>query len=215
MAYNVLSLTSLVRRKLKDNSYSASDILSFLNDAQSEIADLHEWTFFEALVEGAGTQDEYTFEQQDNHQVTNKLVLVDPDDSAIYKVMDDYYLPYEEFFERFPVPDAHDSAWPTYWTEYGDQLYFNCPMDKAYKIRRWYIRDPVDLDDNADVPELPVSFREALVLGAAYRAEEQRDNYDYAAVLQQKFNDRVGDLINKIVNRQNITPEVVVLGRSK
>ncbi len=212
MAYNVLNLTSRVRRKLKDNSYSASDILDFLNDAQVEIATLFAWSYFETVTSDTLTISSHTKTQQSDHQTTNKLLLIHPTESTNYRLMDDYYLPYEEFFERFPVPDAQPSGFPQWWTEYGDKVYFNCPADIAYKFRQYYMRTPTELEDNADVPDLPVEFREALVLGATYRAEQQRDNYDYAAVVEQKFLDKVGDLITRYANRQNVTSEVTILG---
>ena len=117
----------------------------------------------------------------------------------------------DEFFRTFPSPDTNDNAWPFFWTEYGNQLYFHCPADLEYTLRQYYMKTPTELSGDEAVPELPQNFREALVLGAAYRVEEERDNYDIAAVLQEKFNDRVSDLINRFANTTMAATDDVVL----
>jgi hypothetical protein len=70
--------------------------------------------------------------------------------------------------------------------------------------------------DDTDVPNLPQNFREAIVLGASYRCEEERDNYDIAGILQNRFNDRVSDLIMQFANDTLAGPDTVILpGRVK
>ncbi|MFK5282990.1 hypothetical protein ACI3PL_25820, partial [Lacticaseibacillus paracasei] len=85
------------------NSYSSSDIDYFLNDAQNEIADLFTWPFLEAVVDGALTIGEYTFEQQTNHQLTSGLILKHPTTDNPINITD-YYTPNKEFFKRYPAP---------------------------------------------------------------------------------------------------------------
>jgi len=211
MAYNLLDLRTRVRKKIKDTSYSSSNIDGFINDAQVEIADLFEWPQFEKVVTGALTIGEYTYEQQPDHQLTTRLILLDPDEPTRNWNLTSYYIEQNEFFERFPAPDTLDNSVPLFWTEYGNQIYFNCPCDLAYELRQYFTKVPTELTADADVPELPQNFREALVLGAAYRVEEERDNYDIAAVLRNQFNDRVSDLIMRLSNRTGTGPDTVIL----
>lgn len=211
MAYNLLDLRSRVRAKIKDTAYSASTVDGFLDDAQIEIADLYAWSYFQKVVEGSLTVGEYTFEQQDDHQTTERLILIDPVDNTKHWNLTKYYLPQDEFFERFPNPESQDNSMPVFWTEWGDQIYFNCPVDKAYELRQYYRKLPTELSGDAAVPELPRNFREALVLGAAYRCEEERQNYDIAAVLQNRFNDRVSDLMLRFSNTTMTTADTVIL----
>jgi hypothetical protein len=206
VAYDLQDLRNRVRRKLKDNSYNGGDIDNFLNDAQTEIADLFHWPFFQKTVEGALTVDEYTYEQQSDHQLTNHIILIDPDNTTQSRNISKGYLTPDDFFERFPNPGAIPSAWPSYWTEYGDQVYFSCPVDKEYLFRQHYYRLPSDMATDNSTPDLPIDFREALVLGAHYRAEEQRDNYDFSAIVQKKFEDKVNDLIERYSTRQLAVP---------
>lgn len=211
MSYNLLDIRNRVRSKIKDSAYSASDIDGFINDAQVEIADLYTWSYFQKAVSGPLVVGEHTYELQDDHQTTERLILIHPTNSDSYWNITKNYLDQEDFFARFPVPDSQDNSQPVFWTEYGDQMYFNCPADLAYTLRKYYYKIPTELTDDADVPELPRNFREALVLGAAYRVEQERDNYDIAAVLQNNFNDRVSDLITRLSNTTLTGPDTVIL----
>lgn len=211
MAYNLLDLRSRVRVKIKDSSYSATTIDGFINDAITEIADLYPWVYFQKLVAGSLTVGDYTYEQQPDHQITSKLILINPTGNTSYWDITDYRMPWQDFFNAFPSPDSLDNAQPAYWTEYGNQLYFNCPVDIAYTLRQFYQKVPTELVSDADIPELPQNFREAIVLGASYRCEEERDNYDIAGVLQNRFNDRVSDLMMRLANDAMAGPDTVVM----
>lgn len=211
MAYNLLDLRSRVRTKIKDSSYSAATIDGYINDAIAEIADLYPWVYFQKLVSGALTVGEHTYEQQADHQTTSKLVLLHPTQATSHWDITKYRKSWEEFFDIFPAPDTLDNSQPIYWTEYGNQTYFNCPADLAYLLRQYYQKIPTELSADDSIPELPQNFREAIVLGASYRCEEERQNYDIAGVLQNRFNDRVSDLIMRFGNDTMVGPDTVVM----
>lgn len=211
MSYNLLDLRTRVRKKIKDTSYAADTIDGFINDAIVEIADLYPWKYFQKVVSGALTVGEHTYEQQDDHQTTTKLVLVHPTNTTSSWDLTKYRKTWEKFFDIYPTPENLDNSQPVYWTEYGDQLYFNCPANLAYILKQYYQKLPTELSADSDVPELPQNFREAIVLGASYRCEEERDNYDIAAVLQNRFNDRVSDLIMRFPNDTMTGPDTVVM----
>lgn len=211
MAYNLLDLRSRVRAKIKDSSYPAATIDGFINDAIVEIADLHPWVYFQKVVAGALTIGEHTYKQQPDHQTTTKLILVHPTQATSYWDITRYRKTWEQFFDIYPVPDALDNSQPVYWTEYGNQIYFNCPANLAYTLRQYYQKIPEELTADSDTPELPQNFREAIVLGAAYRCEEERGNYDIAAILQNRFNDRISDLMLRFANDTMVGPDTVVM----
>lgn len=211
MAYSLLDLRSRVRTKIKDSSYSAATIDGFINDAIVEIADLYPWKYFQKVVSGALTVGEHTFEQQSDHQITTKLVLTHPTQVTSHRDITKYRKPWEEFFELHPDPGTLSNGQPVDWTEYGDQIYFNCPANLAYLLKQFYQKLPTELTADASTPELPRNFREAIVLGASYRTEEERDNYDIAAILQNRFNDRVSDLIMRFPNDTMTGPDTVIM----
>jgi len=211
MSYNLLDLRTRVRTKIKDTAYSASTIDGFVYDSIVEIAGIYPFSWFQKVADGDLTVGEYTFAQQADHESTIQLILIDPVDTAAYHDLTPSRMTSSEFFNIYGVPDANDNAQPAYWTEYGNQLYFNCPVDKAYTLRQFYQKIPTELTADADVPELPIIFREAIVLGAAYRCEQERGNYDIAAVLENKFSEKVGDLIIRFANDSMAGPDTVVL----
>lgn len=210
MAYDLLDLRSRVRSKIKDSSYSAATIDGFINDAIVEIAGLYTWSYFQKVASDTLTIDEHTYEQPDDHQTTTRLVLIHPTTVTSYWDITKYRKTSDEFFDLFPAPENLDSSQPHYWTEYGGQTYFNCPSNLAYTIKRFYQKLPTELSGDSDVPELPRNFREAIVVGASYRCEEERQNYDIAGILQNRFNDCVSDLIMRFANDTLAGPDVVV-----
>lgn len=211
MAYNLLDLRSRVRTKIKDSSYSAETIDGYINDAIVEVADLYPWTYFQKINSDVLTLDDNTYTQQADHQTTTKLILLHPTTPTSHWDITKYRKSWEEFFDIYPAADTLNSSQPIYWTEYDGKIYFNCPSNLAYTLRQFYQKVPTELSANDDVPELPYNFREAIVLGASYRCEEERDNYDIAAVLQNRFNDRVSDLIMRLTNDTMAGPDTVVM----
>lgn len=210
MAYNLLDLRSRVRTKIHDSAYSGDTIDGYINDAIAEIADLYPWVYFQKLVSGSLTVGDYTYEQQSDHQSTTKMVLIHPTDSNNFLDITKYRLPWQQFFDAFPAPDNLTNARPLYWTEYGDQVYFHCPVDLAYTLRQFYQKIPTTLVNDTDVPELPIDFRESIVLGASYRVEEERENYDIAMVQQNRFSTRTGVLMSRFANDTMTGPDTVV-----
>ena len=77
---------------------------------------------------------------------------------------------------------------PSVWTEYAGQLYFNCPVDKAYTFNQRYHRFPVSLSAPTDVPTIPESFRELMELYAEYKAEAYRGNRDVSIMIENQMN---------------------------
>lgn len=212
MAYNLLNLRSRVRTKIKDSSYSASQIDDSINDAILEIAALYPFKWFaKANTSNSLSVSSNTFDNPTDHEITEFLILVHPTQATRYWNITKYRKTPDEFFELFPAADALGNSQPTFWTEYGNKIYFNCPSDLAYRVRQYYQKIPTELTADADVPELPSTFREAIMLGASYRCEEERDNYDIAAILQNRFNDKVADLILRFGNDTMTGPDTVIM----
>lgn len=190
LAYDLLDLTTSVQDDLKDTSFSSTRIRRFLNHGQKVIFNTHEFKFCEKAVSGALTVGVFTYEQQTDHQATIGGVLVDPSATSNYWVMDeDNYLGHRDFFEEWPDPSIYPNGMPDRWTEFGDQIYFNRPVDKLYTFKQRYFRIPTDMSATTDVPDVPVTFRELLELWADYRGEKYRGNHDVAATYKQEFED--------------------------
>lgn len=190
MAFNLLDLTTAVKDDLKDPSFSGTRISRYLNYGQLAIFNTHTFKFCERAVVGSLTVGEYIYEQQADHQSTIGGILVDPITTTRRVVLDEKnYLPHREFFSQYPDPSLETSGLPSAWTEFGQQLYFDKPADKAYTFRQRYFRVPTSMSATTDVPDVPEAFRELLELYADYRGEKYRGNHDVAATYKQDFED--------------------------
>jgi hypothetical protein len=196
VAYNVLDLTSAVQDDLGDSSFSTTRILRYLNRGQQLIFNTHLFDFTEKSVVGNLTTGEYTYDQQDDHQSTLGGSVIDSNDTSRRMYIDEEsYLESDVFFERFPDPSLETSSFPTFWTEFGRQVYFNCPVDSTYSFTMRYYRFPTELTDNTSVPEVPESFRELLEYYAIYRSEKYRGNHDVAMTYKQDFEDGLESMV--------------------
>lgn len=212
MSYDLLDLRSRVRTKIKDSSYSATTIDGFINDAILEIAGLYPWKYFAKIdTSGSLTVGTNTYNNPSDLASTKRLILVHPTQTDRYWNLTKYRKNPDEFFEIWPTADLLDNSQPVCWTEDGNKIHFNCPADLAYKVRQHFQRVPTELSADADVPDLPYIFREAIVLGSSYRCEEERQNYDIAGVLQNRFNDKTSDLIMLFANDTMAGPDTVIL----
>ena len=88
------------------------------------------------------------------------------------------------------------------FTVFGNRLLFNVPNvseddtndDEYYEITLYYIAKPVPMVQETDVPIIPYEFGEVLVMGALARAERLRDNFDYAAIYENKYDELVTNM---------------------
>ena len=215
MAYTLLDLQTSIQDDLKDSSFSASRITRYLNAAQLVIFNTHVFKFCETAVTGALTVGEYTFDQQSNHQATIGGVLVDPEtDTRRFILNEETFLSTRDFFERFPDPSTETDQLPAWWTEFGDQVYFNCPVDEAYLFTQRYYKVPTALASSADVPSVPSAFRELLELYSLFRAEKYRGNHDVAATYKQEFEDGLESMVLRYSTNQ-VAPHVMRQTRTR
>ncbi len=191
MAYNLLDLTTTVQDDLKDSSFSSTRIRRYLNHAQRVIFNTHDFKFIEKAFSGDLIVGEYTYEQQSDHQATIQIALADPDNNNVMYFNDENYLSHRDFFSKYGDIESLDNSSPNEWTEFGDQIYFNRPVNKLYTMTQWYYRTPSEMSADTDVPDVPESFRELLELWAEYRAEKYRGNHDVAATYKQEFEDEL------------------------
>jgi|SRR3569833_584054 len=190
MAYTLSDLQSSVQDDLKDSSFSTDRISRYLNAGQADIFNTHLFKFCEKRISGSLTIGEYTYGQQLDHQSTIGGVLYDPSNTGSRFILDENsYLPHRDFFDQYPAPEIQTNAMPRAWTEFGDQLYFNCPVDKAYTLKQRYYRSATRLSAPDDVPDVPESLRELLELYALAKAEKYRGNHDIAATYKQDYED--------------------------
>lgn len=200
LAYQLSDLIAEVQRRANDTSFSSTEITDFLNDTQREVVARHTFPFMEKVVDGPLTVGEATYDQQTDHDVTLDSYLIDPSDTT--QVWGLRYIPSDEFFTHYPNPDAQSNSMPTAWTQFAGNITFNCPPDDTYTFRQRYYKTPTELSATTDVPSVPQRYREVLVRGALSRLEERRDNFDFAAIHKNEFEQLLQDMALRLIPQQ-------------
>lgn len=191
MAYTTADLVARVQRRVRDTAYPASEIKDYLTDEQSAIC-----TEYDLPV--MRTSQNYTV-TTGVADITNGVGLPSNFDSIIqlsdttngqsqtipYIDRDRLEADYPDFQDTTAYPNAQPLFW--YW-DAGVPKLFPAPAG-AYTLKLRYKKLPTDLSDDAQVPDLPVAFREVLVEGASRRVLEVKDNYDQAAIHETKRNE--------------------------
>lgn len=203
MAYTTGDLVSRVQRRIRDTGYSSSEILEYLNDTQNDIANEYRLPFFQAtqaytltsgvadITNGSGLPA--TFAQAIDLTLT----------SGSEKVLKYYdFTEIERMYPNVTDTTSHPANIPSSWYRYGDNIYVFPAPNSAYTVSLRYYKKPTELDADADVPEIPSEFAELLVLGAAYRVLQVKDNYDQAGILQNKFDELLQKLVVKYTQAQ-------------
>ena len=73
---------------------------------------------------------------------------------------------------------------------------------KKYEVTLYYLAKPLPLSESTDIPVIPYEFGEILVMGALARAERLRDNFDYAAIYENKYDELVTNMKLRYCPRQ-------------
>lgn len=202
MAYTLATIADKVRYRIKDTGYSPTIIRNFINDTQNDVFNEYRLRFMETTQDytlAAGVSDI----TNGSGLPTNFVQAIDVTltSSGLEKI-----LPYKNVKEiDFTYPDPTDttvnpSNIPNYWYLYGNTIRLYPAPNAAYTATLRYYKRPTELDEDADVPEIPTEFQELLVLGASYRILQTKDNYDQAAVLENKYM----ELLQKMASRYSL-----------
>jgi hypothetical protein len=208
MSFTAGDITTRVQQRIRDTGYSSTEIKSYINDAQNDIFNEYRLPFMQAtqpytltvgvsdITNGSGLPTDYV-------QALNLTLTTSGRETV---------LPYRnvtEIDELYPDPDdttINPKAAPIAWYYYADTIKVYPAPDAAYTLSLQYYKKPTLLSSDADIPEVPSEFEEALVVGAAYRVLQVKDNYDQAAILQNKFDEILQKLVVKYSQAQVGTP---------
>lgn len=208
MAYQTGDLVTRVQQRVRDTGYSSAEIKGFLNDTQNDVFNEYRLPFMETtqnytlttnvsdITNGSGFPANYVQAINLQNTTTGREGLI-----PFYDIREvDYF-----------YPDADDTTInpaspPSKWYIYAETPRVFPKPDAAYTLTLRYYKKPTLLSSDSDVPELPSEFEELLVVGAAYRVLQVKDNYDQAAVLQNKYDELLQKLVVKYSVPQVGTP---------
>ena len=207
MAYTTGSLVTKVQNRVRDTGYSISEIKQYLTDTvrdvHNEYPTLPIWrTSADYTVTATNSDITATVGLPADYGVPLQLINRTSGAESVIPYIDQSDLEVQS-------PDHTDSAvytngQPQYWYYDGSTIRLFPAPAGAYTLRLSYMKNPSELSDDADVPTIPSSFEEMLVVGAAYRVLQVKGVYDEAGILENKYQ----ELLQKLVDKSIRTPTV-------
>lgn len=199
--YNLQSLISRIKTRLKDAEYDDDTIAQFINDTYFEILGDTHYQFLEKKYRASAQEGGPLLLPKDYQSIIHLTARLD---KKRYPLR---YKPSREFFDF-----GKNSSFNNYtYTIFGNELHFSLPNienekdedgdEKFYELDLYYLAKPLTLTGTAR-PVIPQEYSEAIVLGALARAEQLRDNFDYAQVYENKKEDIVLSMKERYCPRQ-------------
>jgi hypothetical protein len=109
-----------------------------------------------------------------------------------------YFVSPKDFRMQFPQPSLYSGVLQ-YWTLWSS-IEFSNNAAENYTLSIDYTKSVPIMSTSTDVPVIPESFEELLILGAKIRIYEQKEDFDYAA----QFTNRYADLIEAFTQRYSM-----------
>lgn len=202
MSYTAGDLVSRVQQRVRDTGYSSSEIKQYLNDTLNDVFNEYRLPFME-------TTHNYTVTAGDS-DITHGSGLptdyVQAIDLTLTTSGQERVLTYKDVREVdgfYPDPDdttRNASTAPIEWYYYAQTIRIFPVPDQAYTLTLRYYKKPTEFAADADVPDVPSEFSELLVVGAAYRVLQVKDNYDQAGILENKYQ----ELLQKLAVKSSV-----------
>ena len=200
--YNLSGLINRIKVRLDDEEYSDDTITQFLNDALFDALGEAHYQFLEKRYV-ATTQAPGVGPLPRGYQTA--ITMTAKIDNNVWPFQ---YMDYKEFLNM-----SRENGTKNYrFTVFGGKLLYNVPDvsaeidedgdDKFYELSLYYLAKPLPLSQPTDVPVIPYEFGEVLVMGALARAERLRDNFDYAAIYENKYDELVTNMKLRYCPRQ-------------
>lgn len=180
---------------LDDEEYEPAIIDRAINRAQQEIFNRNELSFQEKIFSGTVPAGSTIFAYPKDMQLVQNHVISEP--NGVEKNIESMYIPFREFTKTFPTPNKNAPSPITAWTSYGGNILTSAPTDKEYTLEIYYIKKPVLLLADYDVPEIPEEFAELLELGAYIRILKRNEDLDLAQPAMQDYADKLNDLVSR------------------
>lgn len=196
MAYQLSDLQSKLQTQIGDSSVSSSITLDALNYTEQEIFSKFDLTLNSSQQSNSVTTATNTLTSAlpSNFQRIVNIRVTAPTNAIVS--LKPYFLTPDRFRAAYPSTALSGSGplrWWTYWTS----VEFANNADQTYTVVIDYIKTITLLSAASDVPTIPQSFEEMLMLGAKMRIYEQKEDFDYA----QQFQNRYADLEEAFITR--------------
>lgn len=199
--YNLGGLINRIKVRLDDEEYPDTTITQFLNDALFDCLGEAHYQFLEKVYVNT-TQTPGVLLLPKDYQTA--ITMTAKIDNNVWPFR---YMDYKDFLNM-----GKESGVKNYrFTIFGGRLLYNVPDvsededgdgEEFYEVTLYYLAKPLPLVQDTDVPIIPYEFGEVLVMGALARAERLRDNFDYAAIYENKYDELVTNMKLRYCPRQ-------------
>lgn len=199
MAYIFGDLKTKLRTQIGDPSLDSTIMGDAINYTEQSIFNTFEITLnsstqANAVATGANT---LTTALPSNLQKITALYITGP--AGMEADLTECFVSPKEFRRMYPsVTETNQLKWWTFWTE----VEFSTNADTNYTVLLDYTKSVPLLSGDSDVPTMPQSFEELLILGAKMRVYEQKEDFDYAAQFQQRYGDLLEAFLSRYSTRQ-------------
>lgn len=192
MEYNLAGIRKrILVDKLDDDEFDPQVVDNFINDTQRDIFNQYELPFQEKIFEGTIPAGSTIFKlPTDVALIQSQMVTGIPQFST-------YKTDFRSFFKLHnDIANAPATSIQS-WTLYAGNVLTSAPTDKEYKMTMFYIRKPITLKQDGDVPEIPEEFSELLILGAFMRIQRRNEDFDLALSTEKEYTDKLTLLVNR------------------
>lgn len=177
MNYTLENLIKILRKRLQDEEFDSETLTIFLNDSLNEILGEDKYPFMQQI-------DKYTADEQGEISLPfgyggTFYLYAKKEKEPRQEVK---YISPEEYFEN---TKRHSFV----YTVFANTLFYRLHKDTTgdgFEITHLYLMNPLPLIKPTDHTPIPPQYIEALVLGALSRAEEIRDNFDFAQIYRNQ-----------------------------
>lgn len=209
MSYVFSDLKTKLQTEVGDPNLDDTVAGDALNHTQQEIFGKFDLTLNSATQTNSVTAGTNTLASAmpTNFQRVSSLYISSP--TALAANLTDYFVKVKDFRTLYPNAGTYTGSlqeW-TFWTS----IEFAVNASTTLTVKLDYIKTIDFMSAVSDVPTIPQSFQELLMLGAKIRIYEQKEDFDYA----NQFTNRYADLEEAFVTRyssRQVDNQVVVPG---
>lgn len=205
VTYNAGTLRTRIQNKLDNTAFNSAILLQFLNDGQREI-------IIQAKPQYAQLEATYTTAISANTLTTTATDVLVPLSFKLFTpinyAMKLPFIEYQDVDLFYPNVGLLGTGPPIAWSVFGGTPFLVNNSDAVYTLKGKYLQVPPELVNDSDVPILPVTFSEILVLAGYKRALEHDDDFDTAQVIQQEIDSKILDM-NSILKPQLGSPHIM------
>lgn len=199
MAYTTGDLVTRVQQRIRDTGYSSSEIKSYLNDTLNDVFNEYRLPFVQATQNYTLTADDPDVTSgsglPSNYVQALNLILTTTGREKVLLYRDVREM--DTLYPSYQSSSLYPANVPNEWYYFEQTINVFPKPNSAYTVTLQYYKKPTELVSDSDVPELPSEFAELLVVGAAFRVLQVKDNYDQAAIFQNKYDELLQKLVVK------------------